>query len=263
MEELLASFKKPITVSRNEQVSGKVVSILDKEIIVDLGAKSEGVLGKKDLSPEELENLKVGSEITSYVESESDSGQIILSMVRKVKSSRGGPMGKSINWDKFTKLLNNKSRIKVTVIEANKGGLVVEYEGERGFIPSSQIDPKMASADLQSGRFLQVFVLEVDSNNNRLVFSQKDQIDENQFLKMAQNFPVDEIVKGLVVGVSDAGVIVTLDQGIGGFISSNKLEGNSYTVGQSASFIVEGVDKNRKRINLSPMLTTTKGLIYK
>lgn len=264
MEELLASYQKPLSVSRNEEVTGVVVAIFEKEIIVDLGAKSEGVLDKRDLPQEDLEKLKVGDSITSFVESESDSGQIILSLIRKVRQTKGFSKS-SINWDKFNTLLKNKSKLKVSVLETNRGGLVVESDGNRGFIPTSQVDPRLITEkgiEGLIGQSLEVSVIEVDPNNNRLVFGQKSPVDEEKFKTIIEKYPNDEVVKGVVANVSDSGVVISLED-VEGFITSNKLEGTTFTVGQSASFIVEGVDKAKKRINLSPMLTSTKGLIYK
>ncbi len=262
----MASFQKPITVSRNEEVTGEVVAILDKEIIVDLGIKSEGVLNKRDLSAAELKNLKVKDQLTAFVESESESGQIILSLVKKVKPTRGGFQNRGVNWDKFKALQKGKSKLKVNVLETNRGGLVVEHEGSRGFIPSSQIDSRLTSEkglDGLVGQNLEVEVIEVDPDNNRLVFGQKTQVSEEQLTKLAENYQADEIFKGVVSTVSDSGVRVVLNDGTEGFVPASKLKDSSYLVGQETSFIVEGIDKTKARVNLAPMLTSTKGLIYK
>src|SRR2546422_934437 len=81
MEELLASqTKKLITLSRGQQVEGEIVSITDKEIILDLGAKSEGILQKRELTPEQIKDLKLGLKIKAFVSlTENESGQVILS----------------------------------------------------------------------------------------------------------------------------------------------------------------------------------------
>src|SRR4030081_1946432 len=83
MADLLAKQSKPISPSRGMEVEGQVVAILPQEIILDLSSKSEGVLSKKSLTPEQLSNLKIGDKIRSFViSSENESGQVVLGTQR-------------------------------------------------------------------------------------------------------------------------------------------------------------------------------------
>lgn len=363
MEELLASQSKVVNLYRNLEVEGEVVLISDKEIILDLGAKSEGVISKREIPDSQLKDLKIGSKLKAFVYmSENESGQAVLSLQRQVSSpmrsdrdrSRGGKSrgGRFIDWSKFISAQNQKSKLQGTVMEVNKGGLMVEVAGTRGFLPNSQVGFELLSKsgegmDRLIGQDLTVTVIEVDQDNNKLIFSERGQVSEevlkqlqsfktgqkvkgkivailpfglvvdvegveglvfisdvswekvedlnklykvgdevevlvtgsdkelgrlnlsikqlseDPFAKLAEKYPADEVVKGEVTGVSEAGVAVQLD-GVEGFLPAAKMDPDTkYEAGQSMSFLVDGVDSQKRRVNLAPFVTSTAGLIYK
>lgn len=377
MEELLASQKsKLISLHRGLEVEGKIVAISDKEITLDIGAKSEGILQSRDFPRDQLENLKIGDKLKAYVlQIENESGQVVLTLQRSLDSARdrqahlrGGKFrgGKSIDWSKFIQAQNQNSKLNGKILEINKGGLIIEVEGSpreagvRGFLPNSQVGFELmtkAGGGMEEliGQEITVNVIEIDQANNRLIFSQRGQVSEdiqkslqnfkpNQkikgrivailpfglivdisgvegivfisdvawekvedlsnlfkvgmeieaqvigiddqlgrvnlsikhltedpFGKLAEKFPADEVVKGEVVGVDGNGVLVRLEDpsgesGIGvveGFIPASKMGSAQYEVGKIVSVLVDNVDKNRRRVNLAPMITSTEGLIYK
>lgn len=358
MEKLLASQTKQLTtLHRGQEVEGEVVSITDKEVILDLGAKSEGVISTREIPAATLSGLKIGSKLKAYVNlTENESGQVVLSSSPAMKmegmktSSRGS---KSINWSKFISAQNYKSKLQGKVLEINKGGLIVEVGGVRGFLPNSQVGFELMSKagnglDRMIGENLTVTVIEVDQDNNKLIFSQrgaisdevknklanfqKDQVTKGKiiavlpfglvvdvagteglvfisdvswdrvddlsqlfstgqeaevkvlgldeelgrlnlsikqltqdpFTKIAEKFPVDEVVKGEITGASEAGVFIKLADGVEGLLPSSKIkQGTSYEPGQSMTFLVDSVDSHKRRINLAPFVTSTEGLIYK
>lgn len=350
MEKLLASQdKKIVNLFRGQQIEGTVISLTEKEATLDLGSKSEGVLQRR-----EVHDLKIGDKIKVYIaQTENESGQVVLSMapqMRIMSSGRGGSRGAS--WNRFSQAQSQKSKLSGKVLEVNKGGLIVEIEGTRGFLPNSQVGFEMMSKAGQGmenliGQNLSLTVIEVDQNNNKLIFTQRGQVSqeikdklkqfksgdkvkgsivavlpfglvvdingveglvfisdvawekvedltalfkigeelevkilgsdeelgrlnlsikqliEDPFTKITQKYPTDEVVKGEIMGVSDAGVTVKLDSAEG-FLPANKMEnGASYEVGKSMNFLVDNVDGNRRKVNLAPFVTTTSGLIYK
>ena len=354
MEELLASqTKKVIILSRNLEVEGIVVAINDREITLDIGAKSEGVLSARELPKEKLATLKPGDKIKAYIATpENESGQTVLSLTYQVKQSNSGTRGRGPNWSRFMQAQAQKSKLSGKVLEINKGGLIVEVEGTRGFLPNSQVGFELLSKvgkgmeDLV-GQTLTVTVIEIDQNNNKLIFSQRGQVapevkdklkefkkdtkakgkivailpfglvvnvegseglvfisdvtwekvedlsklyktgqevevkvlgfdeelsrlnlsikqlSEDPFSKLAENYPTDEVVKGEVVSVSEAGVIFKFKDGVEGLLPSSKMEATSYEPGKSMSLLVDSLDLQRRRINLTPFITSTEGLIYK
>lgn len=257
MEELLASLKtKFITLNRGDQVEGEIISKNDKEAILDLGTKSEGVILAKELP--NFADLKIGSKISAFVvESENESGQVILSTQKatpKISSSRD----RSPLWNKFITAKDKKTLFTGKVIELNKGGLVVEVEGMRGFLPTS-----LAASELQIGQDAQVFVTEIDPLQNRLIFSQKTEISDEQFAQIVKKYQPEQVVKGVVKQIGRAAFVIELEDGTKGFLPSSKAEGTTFEVGQPVSVMIDSIDKARKRVNLVPFVTSTAGLIYK
>lgn len=363
MEKLLASEpQKLVTLHRGQQVEGEVVGFTDKEIILDLGAKSEGVLPKRDLQEAELKNLKAGDKLKAYVYlQENEHGQVALSVSPQVRLERTTSFkGHGINWSRFTQAQNQKSKLQGKVLEVNKGGLIVEVAGVRGFLPNSQVGFELMNKAGQgmeglAGQDLTVTVIEVDQDDNKLIFSQRGQISdivkaklqsfkagqtvtgkivailpfglvvsiksqpadelgveglvfisdvswdrvedlskiftagqelevkvlgldedlgrlnlsikqltEDPFANLAEKFPVDEVVKGEITGISEAGVSVKLTEELEGFLPGSKVTADSkYEVGKVATFLVDGVDLHRRKINLVPFVISTAGLIYK
>ncbi|MBI2595258.1 S1 RNA-binding domain-containing protein [Candidatus Daviesbacteria bacterium] len=366
MAELLAKqdFQpKFLKYSRGQEIEGKVVALLSHDIILDLGTKSEGVLPKKELGPNILESIKLGSRLKVFViQTENESGQVVLSSDKPTQQSRFDRSGqaqshgarKNLQWKKFEDALKSGVILKGIGMEVNKGGLVVEVDRTRGFLPSSQVTLSQA-ADLDKliGRELELTVIEVDPNQNRLIFSQKTNISEDiksklttlkigdtvegsvaailpfgifvtiegpdfsgveglvhisevswekqedisslfkvgdsikakilsvdntlgrvslsikqllndPFVQLIEKFQADDIVKGKISKISAIGVNVDLGEGIIGLIHSSKMEGDTkYQVGQEITCMVDSVDSAKRKINLAPFITTTKGLIYK
>lgn len=257
MADLLAQeeSKKPLSIHRGQDVEGEIVSILPQEIILDLGTKSEGVIQKKDFSDEVLASLKVGDKITaSVIYTENESGQVVLSLTRAISS-------KNPNAQKFARFQTSQKSnqvLKGKVLELNKGGLIVEIGGVRGFLPSSQVAlSQAANLDEMVGKDIDVTVIEVDPNQNRLILSQKTTISEDTQKKLSALKAGDK-VEGKVAAVLSFGVFVTLDDGVEGLvhvseISWEKVEDPNtvYKVGDSLSAKVLSIDTATGRANLS------------
>lgn len=211
MADLLAkSETKNLKLERNQEIQGEIISIGDSEIILDLGSKAEGVLSKKDFSEDAVSALKVGDKISSFViRTENESGQVVLGLNRPVSTGKSG--GHSKNWDKFISAKNRSQVMQGKALELNKGGLIVEVEGVRGFLPSSQVTLSQASKiDELVGQDMQVTVIEVDPGQNRLIFSQKTTVSEETKKKLSQIKP-GEKMKGVVSAILPFGVFVTLE----------------------------------------------------
>ena len=128
MDDLLKengdSFKKVVA---GDTIDGKVLSVKRHEILIDLGSQGVGLVPRREASF--ARNLNVGDEVTaSVVEAEMDDGYVLLSLRKAVKDK---------GWDEITAKLDNGETVEVTPFDANRGGLLVEYEGIRGFLPVS------------------------------------------------------------------------------------------------------------------------------
>lgn len=352
MEKLLASSPaKTIKLYRGAKVTGTVVSKTDKDLTLDIGAKAEGVLLIRDLPVDQRETVKAGDKIEAFVVlPENESGQVTLSLFQSIGRDQ---KIRGVNWNKFQNAQNKKSRIQGKVLEINKGGLIVEVEGVRGFLPNSQVGFELLSnlkmgLETLIGQTVNVTVAEVDLTNNRLIFTQRghvssealeklkafksdqsvsgkivavlpfglvidlngieglvfisdvswDKVDnlalifqvgqeveakvlgideelgrvnlsmkhltEDPFSKIAENYPADQVVKGEVESLTEAGVMVKFKDGVEGLLPASKMDPDiKYEAGNSMSFLVDSVDLRRRRVNLAPFVTSTEGLIYK
>lgn len=265
MEELLASqTKKLITLSRNLQVEGSIVLKTDKELILDIGAKSEGVLQRKDFSDSDFENLKVGDKIKAYVaQTENDNGQTVLSMHPIVsKPSSFSPKGRGgVDWTRFIQAQRQNLKLHGKVIEVNKGGLMIEVDFVRGFLPNSQVGFELLSkaknglSDLV-GEELNITVSEVNQEQNRLIFSQRGYVSED-VLEDLKKYKEGQKVTGKIVAVLPFGLVVDVN-GMEGLVfisdvSWEKVEdlNTLFKVEQEIEVLVSGTDTELGRLNLS------------
>lgn len=261
MADLLAKTDQKSTANlkleRNQGIEGEIILIGDSEIILDLGSKAEGVLSKKDFSSEVLSNLKPGDKVSAFViRTENESGQVVLGLNRPVISSGRG--GHNKNWDKFISAKDKSQVFKGKALELNRGGLIVEVEGVRGFLPSSQVTLSQASKiEELVGQDLQLSVIEVDPGQNRLIFSQKTAVSEETKKKLSAVKSGDK-VKGTVAAILPFGVFATLENSLEALahiseLSWEKLEDPAtlFKVGQEVEGVVTSVDLNTGRVNFS------------
>ena len=141
MDELLGSDAASKKVIAGDTVAGKVISVKKHEILVDLGAQGVGLVPRREASF--VRNLNEGDDVTaSVIEAEMDDGYVLLSLRKAVKDK---------GWDEIQAKLDGGETVEVTPFDANRGGLLVEYEGIRGFLPVSQLSaehyPRVGSSD--------------------------------------------------------------------------------------------------------------------
>jgi len=212
MEELLGqagyAFKG---FKRGDHVTGVVSEISGRSVYVDVGGKTEGIVAEKEyeLSKDYMKTLKVGDKVDAVVVSpESDAGQIVLSIKRAAADSR---------WKLFEEAMKNNATITVKGKEMNKGGLLVEAEGVYGFIPSSQFSRAVIENPAAlTGQLVEVKVIEVDREQNRLVLSEKavTEAEEVEARKKALGLvEVGKIYKGTVAGIVPFGAFVSVKIG--------------------------------------------------
>jgi len=252
-------------------IEGIVVSISHGEILLDIGAKSEGIISGSEIvdSDNTHKNLKVGDKLfAKVIQLENSQGYIVLS-IKKAESER--------KWKDAEDALDNGSVLEAVVIEYNKGGLLVDCLGIRGFIPLSHLDRVHFSNDLSkfasgsetelkealkplSGKTIKVKVIELDKEKNRFVLSEKDALssysDESR-QKRLDEIKDGDIVSGIVTGIMPFGVFVDLD-GVEGLVHISEIawekvgHPNQYfAVGQTIEVMVLGVDEKTKKLALS------------
>lgn len=262
MDDLLASVGDNMKqLIAGEVVHGTILSVKKHEILLDLGPLGVGLVPRREVGFSK--NYNVGDEVTaSVVDTELDNGYSLLSL-RKAAKDRG--------WDEISEKLEAGEIITVTPYDANRGGLLVEYEGVRGFLPVSQLSaehyPRVGSSDkdeiLQrlnalTNKELRVRILDVDRKANKLIFSEKEAVKEGlaaRFEKMA----VGDTVTGVVTGVVDFGVFVNVE-GIEGLIHISEISwervnnpSDYVKVGQSVDAKIIAIDKERLSLSMKQL----------
>jgi len=271
MEELLAEQDSDIkSFKHGDVVEGSVVRIDKDEILVDIGAKSEGVVSNRELfgrNTEAQPALNVGDTVLVYVlQPESPEGHVVLSLRRA---------GLERKWRSMQEQFEAGVIIEAPVIDHNKGGLIVDC-GIRGFVPISQIvdfprrpqndQPRDAAQEIAEklqpfvGRKLRLKILEVNRKANRLILSEKVALYEERREKRDELFSslqVGQKVTGNVRSIAPFGVFVDLG-GIDGLVHKSELSWNKvnnpeggYRVGEEVEAEVIDINHERGRISLS------------
>ncbi|KKQ69089.1 MAG: Hydroxymethylbutenyl pyrophosphate reductase [Candidatus Shapirobacteria bacterium GW2011_GWE2_38_30] len=211
MEDLLKSEGVELVgFKKGQEVRGKITSIKNKAIYIDVGGKSDAVVGGKEFEfvKDYVADLKVGDEIEVQIKSpENDKGQILVSI-------RGAASG--YGWNYFTDKQKNEGEVTVFAKELNRGGAVVVAPfGFYGFVPGSQIGEKYdGDPEKMLGKKVKVKVLEVDQEKNRLVFSERLVSEPGKVGKESDAIDalkVDTVFEAEIVRVEPFGIFVKID----------------------------------------------------
>jgi len=260
MDELLAG-SEVSNLAVGEVVAGKVTSIKKNEVWIDLGAQGVGVVMRREIGYGQ--KLEEGQDITvSVIDPEMDEGHALLSMKRAVKD-RG--------WDELQRVHEANDIVEIVPYDANRGGLLVEMEGIRGFLPVSQLAaghyPRVSGADkdeiLQklhalTNKPLRVRVLDVSRKDNKLIFSEKEAVKDDMQARFSE-LKVGDEVEGVVTGVIDFGAFVNVD-GIEGLVHISEISWervdnprNYVKVGEELKAKIIAIDKDRLSLSLKQM----------
>jgi small subunit ribosomal protein S1 len=260
MDELLAGsdVKQPET---GDVIEGTVASIRKHQVWIDLGPRGVGVVMRREVGHGQA--LEEGQTVTvSVIDPEMDEGYALLSMRRAAKD-RG--------WDELQRIFDAGEIVEVAPYDANRGGLLVELEGIRGFLPVSQLAaghyPRVSGADkdeiLQklnqlTGKPIRVRILDVSRKDNKLIFSEKEAVKDDMQARFAE-LKAGDVVEGVVTGVIDFGAFVNVD-GIEGLIhiseiSWERVENPRDYVksGETVKAKIIAIDKDRLSLSLKQM----------
>ena len=262
MDDLLAQAGdsvKQLTVG--ETVDGTVLSVKKHEILIDLGPLGVGLVPRREVSLSK--NYNVGdSVIASVIDTELEDGYSLLSL-RKAAKDRG--------WDEVMAKLESGEIITVVPYDANRGGLLVEYEGIRGFLPVSQLSaehyPRVGSSDKDEilqrlnslvKKDIKALILDADRKANKLIFSEKEAVKEG-LAERFQKLAIGDTVTGVVTGVVDFGVFVNVE-GIEGLIHISEISwervnnpSDYVKVGQTIEAKIIAIDKERLSLSMKQL----------
>src|SRR5947209_5551664 len=255
------------SVRRGETVEGTVVRVDQDEVLVDIGLKSEGVIPSREMysESEDTPSLHVGDHALVYVlQPESAEGHAVLSL-RRARAER--------SWREIEEIYNEGGIIEAPVVDHNKGGLIVDVRGIRGFVPVSQVldlrnvgrqegeNEEITQALTQmQGRRLPLKIIEINRGRNRLILSERAAVQERRSQRKDQiidQLEPGQVRRGTVSNLTSFGAFIDLG-GADGLVhvaehSNNRVNHPSELVqdGQEVDVFVLSVDKDTRKIALS------------
>jgi small subunit ribosomal protein S1 len=259
MDDLLAQSEIK-HLKTGDMVEGIVTSVKKHEVWVDMGANGVGVILRREVGSNALAEGETVS--ASVVDPELDEGYALLSMKRAVKD-RG--------WGELQRIFDDQEIVEVTAYDANRGGLLIELEGIRGFLPVSQLSaehyPRVSDSDKDEiltkinslvGKPLRVRILDVSRKDNKLIFSEKEAVRDDMASRLAE-LKVGDVVEGVVTGVIDFGAFVNVD-GIEGLVHISEIswerveDPRKYIkVGEKIKAKIIAIDKDRLSLSIKQM----------
>ena len=262
MEALLSATDSSFeSVSEGQIVPGIIVSISSDEVLVDIGFKSEGIISTSEFETDDEGKLKIGlgDEIEVYVvRKENLDGQVELS-----KSQADVQRA----WNRIAQAFNENEVVSGTLNERVKGGMSVEVDGLRGFLPASQIELR-AVPDLDDyiGKTLDMRVVKFNRRRDNIVLSRRILLEEAQDVKktaLLERIETGKLIKGIVKSIAPFGVFVDLD-GIDGLLHRSDMSwgkvnhpSEMLAIGDEVETLVIDVDQENERISLGLKQKTT------
>jgi len=250
-EKLESVYDKTLSeITDHEVIDGKIVSVSSREVVVNIGYKSDGVIPLSELRYRE--ELNPGDDIEVYVESQEDgSGQLVLSH-KKARTLR--------SWERINNAYDNDEIIKGFVKWRTKGGLVVDVFGIEAFLPGSQIDVKpIRDYDIYVGKTMEFKVVKINHEYKNVVVSHKALIEdelEAQKAEIIAKLEKGQVLEGTVKNITSYGVFIDLG-GVDGLIHITDLSWGRINhpeeiveLDQKINVVILDFDDNKKRIAL-------------
>lgn len=261
MEELLKDNEYQ-SLRSGDVIKGVVLSAQKSQIWIDLGVYGTGLVTSREI--DYFNALPaIGDELVlSVIEPETDQGFALLSLKK---------VAKEMGWDGLEKKLSDKDIFGVVPIDANKGGLLIEVDGVRGFLPVSQLSsehyPRVTGADRDEilsrlnrlvKTTIMVRILDLDRKQNKLIVSEKEAVKEMTMDKLAE-LSVGEVIEGTVTGVVDFGIFVNVS-GVEGLIHISELSWDRVDspnkivkLGQSVKAKIISIDEDKLSLSIKQL----------
>lgn len=275
MEELMVKSPELVSLKAGDTVDGSISTIAKNKILVDIDGINTGIISGKEAhdSAGTLKSLQAGDTISAYVlEEENEDGLCVLSLRRASQEK---------TWNKFKQAYKDHETIKVVPNEANKGGLLLNIDGIKGFIPVSQLAPlhypRVDGADaarilarLQKlvGIELDVRVINLDEDGGKMILSEK--AAQNDVREGAlKGLDIGQKIKGKVSGIVKFGIFVAFD-GLEGLVHISEIawghvkDPSDYgKLGDEIDILVIGKEKDKislsmKRLTPDPWIEASK-----
>ena len=250
-EELEKAYDKTLgSVNENDVVEGTVIAINKREVVVNIGYKSDGIIPVSEFryNPE----LKVGDKVEVYIESQEDKkGQLVLSH-KKARASK--------SWERVNQALENKEVVKGYIKCRTKGGMIVDVFGIEAFLPGSQIDVKpIRDYDVFVGKTMEFQIVKINQEYKNVVVSHKALIEaelEAQKQEIISKLEKGQVLEGTVKNITPYGVFIDLG-GVDGLIHITDLSWGRVSdpheivqLDQKLNVVILDFDEEKKRIAL-------------
>ncbi|MEN8203392.1 MAG: 30S ribosomal protein S1 [Bacteroidota bacterium] len=238
------------TIAENEVIDGIVISMNKREVVINIGYKSEGVISLSEFRYDP--DLKVGDKVEIYVESQEDKkGQLVLSH-KKARAMR--------SWDRVNQALDQDEVIKGYIKCRTKGGMIVDVFGIEAFLPGSQIDVKpIRDYDAYVGKNMEFKVVKINHEFKNVVVSHKALIEEEleqQKKEIIAKLEKGQVLEGTVKNITSYGVFIDLG-GVDGLIHITDLSWGRVNhpeeivdLDQKLNVVILDFDDDKKRIAL-------------
>lgn len=264
MEELLNDPSHDYRIlNYGDVLEGQVMHIDRDEMLVDIGSKSEGIIPAREsstLTGDERSNLSVGDQVLVFVvQAENQEGQAVLSIDRARQEK---------SWRRLQEIYESGDIIEAEVTNYNKGGLLVNLDGVRGFVPASQVteirggDDGSKQADMARliGTKLSLKIIEINRHRNRLILSERQAVQERRDVmkeRLIEELKEGETRRGRVTSLCDFGAFVDVG-GADGLVHLSELSWSRVKhpsevlhVGEEVDVYVLGINAQEKKIALS------------
>lgn len=266
MEILMQASPEIIFPQPGTFIEGTVTDIHKNKILVDLGGITTGIIAGKEAhdSHNTIKELEVGDTVSAYIiESENPDGLVVLSLRRASQEK---------SWQMFVEAYEEGEVIQATANEANKGGLLLEVDGIKGFIPVSQLAPmhypRVNGADsnlilkrLQDliGKTFDVKVINVDHDNGKLILSEKAAMQKQRANALGK-LKVGQKVKGEISGIVKFGIFVAFD-GLEGLVHISEIAwghvkdpGEFGKIGDDVEILIIGIEGEKISLSMKRLV---------
>ena len=237
-------------ITEKEVIKGVVVGVNDKDVIINIGFKSDGLVPLSEFR--DVAGIKPGDEVEVFIEEQENAlGQLILSR-KKAKIVRA--------WQDIESALENDSVIEGLVKRRTKGGLIVDIYGVEAFLPGSQIDVKpIRDFDIYVGKKMEVKVVKINHANDNVVVSHKVLIEkdlEKQKAEILNNLEKGQVLEGVIKNMTNFGVFIDLG-GVDGLLHITDISWGRINhpeevlqLDQKVQIVVLDFDDEKRRISL-------------
>lgn len=264
MTKLLADVPKP--PSPGEIIEGPVIKVENKAVYVDVPPFGVGIIyGREYMNARDLiKHMQIGDRISAkVVERENEDGYIELSL----KEAR-----QSLIWAEAEEIMKKKAILDLPVKEANKGGLILEWQGVQGFLPASQLSeahyPRVEDGDKDRildelkrlvGERVQVTIITAIPKEGKLIFSEKEQTARDKE-EIVSQYRVGMIVEGIITGIVDFGAFMKIEEGLEGLIHISEMDWGLvddprkfFKVGQSVKAQIIEIKDNKVSLSVKAL----------